>query len=134
MEPPAAEDPGENPAAGGGAGGGSDDSDEVVMHPNVPRRGPLLLAFAAITVCGSLGALIGYGLVDTSCQEQPSLLERLLESVRGYHAATHNCGAARAGGSVVGAVLAAIGAGIVTVLMLRAMAEWRVTRPDGPPG
>jgi hypothetical protein len=34
----------------------------------------------------------------------------------------------------VGAVLAAIGAGIVTVLMLRAMAEWRVTRPDGPPG
>jgi hypothetical protein len=125
MEPPAAEDPGEGPA---------DEADEIVMHPNVPRRGPLLLAFAAIVVCGSLGALIGYGLVDTSCQEQPSLFERLLESVRGYHAATHNCGVARAGGSVVGAVIAAIGAAVVAVLMLRAMAEWRVTRPDGPPG
>ena len=120
MEPPAGEssEPGE-------------DADEIVVHPNVPRRGPLLLAFAAIAACGALGALIGYGLVDTSCQEQPSLLERLLESVRGYHATTHHCGVARAGGSIVGGVLAAIGAGVVAVLMLRAMAEWRVTRP-GP--
>ena len=37
---------------------------------------------------------------------------------------------ARAGGSIVGGVLAALGAGIVAVLMLRAMAEWRVTHPD----
>jgi hypothetical protein len=110
-----------------------DDGDDFVLHPNVPRRGPLLLAFTAVVVCGGLGALIGYGLIDTSCQEKPSLLERMLESVRGYHAASHNCSVARAGGSVVGAVLAAIGAGIIAVLMLRAMAEWRVTRPDGPP-
>ena len=109
--------------------GESGDDDEIVMHPNVPRRGPLLLAFSAIVVCGSLGALIGFGLVDTSCQEQPSLFERLLESVRGYHAATHDCAVARASGSVVGAAIAAAGAGIVAVLMLRAMAEWRVTRP-----
>jgi hypothetical protein len=119
MEPPAGES--SEPGA-----------DEIVLHPNVPRRGPLLLAFAAIAACGGLGALIGYGLVDTSCQEQPSLLERLLESVRGYHATAHRCGAARAAGSVVGAVAAAIGAGVVAVLILRAMAEWRVTRPDGP--
>jgi hypothetical protein len=111
----------------------ADDGDDFVLHPNVPRRGPLLLAFTAVVVCGLLGALIGYGLVDTSCQEKPSLLERMLESVRGYHATTHSCSVPKAGGSVIGAVLAAIGAGIVAVLMLRAMAEWRVTRPDGPP-
>jgi hypothetical protein len=107
-----------------------DPADEFVVHPNIPRRGPLIGAFVAVTVCGALGALIGYGLVDTSCQEQPSLLERLLESVRGYHATAHHCAVARAGGSVVGGVLAAIGAGVVAVLMLRAMAEWRVHRPD----
>lgn len=123
MEPPEGADAGDVP--------GNDD--EIVLHPNVPRRGPLLLAFSAVVLCGGLGALIGYGLVDTTCQEDPSLLERLLESVRGYHASAQKCGVARASGSVVGAVLAAIGAGVVAVLMLRAMAEWRVTRPDQPP-
>jgi hypothetical protein len=29
--------------------------------------------------------------------------------------------------------MAALGASVVAVLMLRAMAEWRVTRPDQPP-
>jgi hypothetical protein len=109
-----------------------DPDEEFVLHPNVPRRGPLLAAFFAVTLCGSLGALIGYGLVDTSCTEKSSLLEHLLESVRGYHPTVHHCGVARAGGSIVGAVLAAVGAGVVAVLMLRAMAEWRVTRPDRP--
>lgn len=109
------------------------EDDEIVMHPNVPRRGPLLVAFGAVTLCGVLGALIGYGLVDTSCIEKPSLLERLLREVRGYHPATHHCAVARASGSVVGAVLAAIGAGVIAVLMLRAMAEWRVHHPEGGP-
>ena len=117
MEPPADDD--------------ASADDEIVLPPNIPRRGPLLLAFSAVVLCGGLGGLIGYGLVDTSCEENPSLLERLLESVRGYHASTRNCGVARAGGSVVGAVLAAAGAGVIAVLILRAMAEWRVTRPDG---
>ena len=121
------------PPSGESAEPDADDGDDFVLHPNVPRRAPLLLAFTAVVVCGGLGALIGYGLIDTSCQEKPSLLERMLESVRGYHAASHSCAVAKAGGSVVGAVLAAIGAGIVAVLMLRAMAEWRITRPDGPP-
>jgi hypothetical protein len=112
-------------------GGGADD--ELVLHPNVPRRGPLIAAFFAVVVCGGLGALIGYGLVNTTCQEDPSLIERLLENVRGYHASTQQCATARAGGSVAGAVMAALGASVVAVLMLRAMAEWRVTRPDQPP-
>jgi hypothetical protein len=124
--------------AGESGESGSEEADpeeidaEFVLHPNVPRRGPLLAAFFAVTLCGALGALIGYGLVDTSCTEKQSLLEHLLESVRGYHATVHRCGVARAGGSVVGGVLAAIGAGVVAVLMLRAMAEWRVTRPNQP--
>ncbi len=104
--------------------------DDEISHPNVPRRGPLAAAFAVVVVCGSLGALIGYGLVNTSCQEQPSLLERLLESVRGYHPASHDCAVQRAGGSIVGAVIAAAGAAVVAVLLLRAMAEWRVHRPE----
>ena len=124
MEPTPGEDadPGADPG-----------NDELVLHPNVPTRGPLLAAFAAVVVCGALGALIGYGLVNTTCQEEPSLLERLLEEVRGFHASTQQCAAARAGGSVIGAVLAALGASVVAVLILRAMAEWRVTRPDQPP-
>jgi hypothetical protein len=109
------------------------DDDEIVMHPNVPQRAPLLIAFCAVTLCGILGGLIGFGLVDTSCVEKPSLLERLLEQVRGYHPATHHCATARAGGSIIGAVLAAIGAGVIAVLMLRAMAEWRFHHPDGGP-
>ena len=121
MEPPA------------GASDEPEGDDEFVLHPNVPRRGPLLLAFSAVVVCGALGSLIGYGLVDTSCQEKPSVLERLLESVRGYRASTHTCGGARAGGLFAGGVLAALGAGVIAVLMLRAMAEWRVTHPDQPP-
>ena len=107
--------------------------DEIAIPPNLPRRAPLLLAFGAVTLCGILGGLIGYGLVDTSCVEKPSLLERLLQQVRGYHPATHNCAVARASGSVVGAVLAAVGAGVVAVLMLRAMAEWRFHHPQGGP-
>jgi len=41
--------------------------DAPESHPNLPRRGPLALMFAAIVVCGLLGGAIGYGLVNTSC-------------------------------------------------------------------
>jgi len=126
MEPPAGEEVDPDDAADAS-------DDEIVLHPNVPRRGPLLLAFAAVVTCGGLGGLIGYGLVDTTCLEDPSLLERMLEQVRGYEAGAQSCGVARAGGSVIGAVAAAIGAAVIAVLILRAMAEWRVTRPDQPP-
>ncbi|HEX4492608.1 MAG TPA: hypothetical protein VH914_15475 [Acidimicrobiia bacterium] len=127
METPGAEEPGgEEPQEPSG-------DEEIAIPPNLPRRGPLFVAFAAVTLCGILGGLIGYGLVDTSCVEKASLLERLLEQVRGYHPATHHCGVARASGSVVGAVLAALGAGVIAVLMLRAMAEWRFHHPEGGP-
>ena len=73
--------------------------------PTLPRRGPLLLAFAAIIVGGAFGALIGYGLTDISAQGA-SLLEAFL-------------------GGLIGGVIGAAGIGIVAVLTLRAMAEWK---------
>lgn len=73
--------------------------------PTLPRRGPLLLAFAAIMVGGAFGALIGYGLADIS-SKGTSGMEAFL-------------------GALIGAVIGAGGIGIVAVLTLRAMAEWK---------
>ena len=47
--------------------------DAPESHPNLPRRGPLALMFAAIVVCGVLGGAIGYGLVNTSCPSTPTV-------------------------------------------------------------
>jgi hypothetical protein len=107
-------------------------------HPNLPRRGPLALMFAAIMIGGLLGGGIGYGLVNTSCASAPTLAEQLLETVPGFHANTPSCDGKLLAASVVGTVLAAIGAGVVAMLMLRAQSEWRahpagrVLAPDYP--
>jgi hypothetical protein len=109
-------------------------------HPNLPRRGPLALMFAAIVVGGILGGGIGYGLVNTSCPKTPTLAEQLLETVPKFHASTPSCDLKLLAGALVGTVLAAIGAGVVAMLMLRAQSEWRA-HPAGrtlaagaPPG
>jgi hypothetical protein len=94
-------------------------------HPNLPRRGALALMFSAIVLCGMLGGAIGYGLVRTSCPTTPTVAEKLLEVVPGYHARTKSCDLKLLGGSLSGTVLAAIGAGVVAILMLRAQSEWR---------
>jgi hypothetical protein len=103
-------------------------------HPNRPTRGLLALAFAGILVAGVLGGAIGYGIVDTSCTETPSVGDQLLESVPGYEATTHSCDLALVGGAIAGAAIAGIGAGIVAALMLRAQSEWRAHPPDRPRG
>lgn len=96
------------------------------QHPNAPRRGPVLLAFASVVLAGLLGALIGYGLVAASCRERPSRLQQLLEAaIPGYQAKAYSCTWPLAAATVAGGTLAAIGAGIVAVLVLRAMHEWR---------
>src|SRR5262249_1649195 len=51
------------------------------------------------------GGVIGYGLVDVGC--------------------SGDCGLAVIAGLAVGAISAAVGVGIVAVLVLRAMAEWQ---------
>jgi len=63
------------------------------------------LAFVTILVGGAAGALIGYALVDVSCEG--------------------SCDTPRALGGAIGAVAAAAGTAVVAVLVLRAMGEWR---------
>jgi len=70
-----------------------------------PPRGAFLLAYAAVVVAGLFGAAIGYGLVNVGC-EGDCTLEKAL-------------------GALIGGVGAAVGVGVVAVLALRAMAEWR---------
>jgi hypothetical protein len=81
--------------------------------PTLPSRTAFLAAFSSIVVAGVLGGVIGYGLVDVSA-DNASGVELVL-------------------GALVGAALAAVGVGIVAVLVLRAQAEWRRTAPETPP-
>ena len=91
----------------------SDSRDEAVP-PMLPSRGVYLLAFAAVVVAGLLGAIIGYGIADVGSDSD----------------------AAKFVGTLLGSIIAAGGVGIVAVLVLRAMAEWRRTNKpsDGTAG
>jgi len=70
-----------------------------------PQRSAFLLAYAGVVLTGLVGALIGYGWGEIGC--------------RG------DCGSAPAISMIVGGILGATGAGVIAVLVLRAMAEWR---------
>ena len=77
----------------------------------LPSRGAYVLTFLAVVVAGALGAVIGFGITDI----------------------TSDSGVATFVGAVVGAAIGAGGVGIVAVLVLRAMAEWkRQPRPATP--
>ena len=72
----------------------------------LPSTGARILAFTAILVAGLCGGLIGYAFVDMQ---------------------TEGDGTVWAGiGGLVGAVTFAVGVGVVAVLAMRAMGEWRV--------
>jgi hypothetical protein len=81
--------------------------------PTLPSRTAFLVAFLSVVVAGLFGGIIGYGLVDVG-----STGEHPLASVVG---------------ALVGAAMAAVGVGIVAVLVLRAQAEWRRTDPGTRP-
>jgi hypothetical protein len=83
---------------------GADD----LTPPMLPSRWAFLLAFGGVVLAGVLGGIIGYGIADVSSQTDLSHVV----------------------GAFVGAVIGAGGVGIVAVLVLRAMAEWR---RFGPP-
>ncbi len=70
------------------------------------------MASAAILLAGICGGLIGYALVDVSC--------------------SGDCGWLIGTGTLVGAVVSAVGVAIVASLTLRAMNEWRATGPGEP--
>jgi len=71
----------------------------------LPSTAARLLAFIAILVGGGAGGLVGFALVDASCEG--------------------SCDTPRAIGGGIGALLAAAGTAVVAVLVLRAMGEWR---------
>jgi hypothetical protein len=75
------------------------------VPPGVPSRTAYLLAFVSVVVSGVLGGTIGYGLVDVGCNG--------------------SCGAALLFGALMGAGVAAAGVGVIAVLVLRAMSEWK---------
>jgi len=72
---------------------------------SLPPRGARVLAFVAILVGGLCGGLIGYGFTDLQC--------------------TDSCTGLAGGVGLLGAVIGAVGVGVVAVLALRAMGEWR---------
>jgi hypothetical protein len=105
-------------------------------------RAAFVVAFLAIVVGGLAGALIGYGVVDVGCTDDvrdptsatvlvpaPSTTAPTIPSLTPATAGSttrrsHGCRVASAIGAVVGGVVGAGGTGIVSVLVLRAMAEW----------
>ena len=74
----------------------------------LPSRGAFLLAFGGVVLAGILGGIIGYGIADVSSQSD---ISHLL-------------------GTFIGSIIGAAGVGIVAVLVLRAMAEWRRQNPQ----
>jgi hypothetical protein len=76
----------------------------------LPSTGARVLAFVAILVGGLCGGLIGYAFVDLQC--------------------TGDCTTLSGVGGLVGAAIGAVGVGIVAVLALRAMGEWRARPLD----
>jgi hypothetical protein len=76
--------------------------------PMLPSRAAFLLAFGAVVLAGILGGIIGFGIADVSSQSD---LSHLI-------------------GVFVGSIIGAGGVGIVAVLVLRAMSEWRRQNPN----
>ena len=80
------------------------------LPSGVPSRTAYLFAFASVVVAGLFGGIIGYGIVDVG--------------------STKPAGASKVLGTLVGAAIAAVGVGVIAVLVLRAMAEWKRRSPE----
>ncbi|MDP1819308.1 MAG: hypothetical protein Q8K58_05365 [Acidimicrobiales bacterium] len=72
---------------------------------SLPSTGARVLAFLAILIGGLCGGLIGYGFTDLQC--------------------TDGCTGLAGGVGLAGATVGAVGVGVVSILALRAMGEWR---------
>ncbi|MET0421823.1 MAG: hypothetical protein ABW073_08950, partial [Acidimicrobiia bacterium] len=82
------------------------------VPPMLPSRGAFLLAFSAVVLAGILGGIVGFGIADVGSDS----------------------GSAQFFGALIGAVIGAGGVGIVAVLVLRAMAEWKRNPNPSPRG
>lgn len=85
------------------------DQTHAVPPDSSPSLTARVLAFSAIIVAGVCGGLIGFAVMDLSCDDGCTTTAGLVGL-----------------GTAVGA---AIGTGIVAVLTLRAAAEWRAQEP-----
>lgn len=88
-------------------------ADDVGVPATVPPTRTFVLAYTAVVVGGLMGALAGYGVVSAACHG--------------------DCAVPIALGTLVGAVVAAAGVGLVAVLVLQNMHLWRVPRDDAGP-
>ncbi len=94
------------PGSGGATPDVGPDAPDGPRRAGVPSRLTAALLFAGTVLGGALGAGIGWGLVDVGC--------------RG------DCALPLAVGILVGGATGAAGVGVVAVLVLRAMNEWRL--------
>ncbi len=79
-----------------------DPTDSLSALPSTAAR---VMAFISILIGGLAGGLIGYSLIDVQCDG--------------------DCGLPLGLGILIGSVLSAGGTAIVSVLVLRALGEWR---------
>ena len=108
-------------------------TDRAPARPYAPSALPSVtarwLAFLAILVGGLCGGLIGWSVTDLQCGPGTPAAIDVIEA----HPTTtiaqasddDGCKLWSGGGGVLGAVIGAGGTGVVAVLVLRAMAEWR---------
>lgn len=91
-----------------------DPSDQPTARSGLPSVTARILAFVAILAAGAAGGFIGWAFVDLQSDGDAT--------------------AAMGIGALVGAVITAGGVGVVTVLALRAMDEWRTIQARQQPG
>lgn len=89
--------------------------------PSVTAR---WLAFLAIVICGLCGGLIGWAVTDLQCGNDDDPREAAAAG-RDPEEGEDGCQAWSGAGALVGGAFAAGGTAVVSVLVLRAMAEWR---------
>ena len=82
-----------------------DETPSVGLPSAAPSPRARLVALLAIVFSGSCGGLVGYAVTDLQCTEGCPTMAGVI--------------------GLGGAAIAAVGVGIVAVLALRAMAEWR---------
>ena len=100
----------------------------------LPPVGARLAAFAAIVVAGICGGLLTFAVVDLQCGSEgagarqvfgPAVPGAPSAAERPAAATSDGCDLVAGGAGLLGAVASAGGVSVVTVLVLRAMAEWR---------
>ena len=84
-----------------------DDTPSVGLPSAAPSSWARLVALLAIGFAGTCGGLVGYAVTDLQCPGGCPTMAGVI--------------------GLGGAAIAAVGVGIVTVLSLRAMAEWRTS-------